>query len=82
MHERIRLQDYLFACVKIWHSFYLRSGSLTFHMVEGQLTSMFIKADDMDKQNVDKECIAYKFENLTSLEDDMLIRAIEKKKKF
>ena len=51
-------------------------------MVEGQLTSMFIKADDLDKQNVDKECIAYNFENLTSLEDDMLIRAIEKKKKF
>lgn len=51
-------------------------------MVEGQLTSMFIKADDLDKQNVDKESIAYKFENLTSLEDDMLIRAIEKKKKF
>ena len=51
-------------------------------MVEGQLTSMFIKTDDLDKQNVDKECIAYKFENLTSLEDDMLIRAIEKKKKF
>ena len=50
-------------------------------MVEGQLTTMFIKADDLDKQNVDKECIAYKFENLTSLEDDMLIRAIEKKKK-
>ena len=29
MHERIRLQDYLFACVKIWHSFYLRSGSFS-----------------------------------------------------
>ena len=50
--------------------------------MEGQLTSMFIKADDPDKQNVDKECNAYEFENLTSLKDDMLIRAIEKKKKF
>ena len=41
---------------------------------------MFIKADDPHKQNVGKECITYEFENITSVEDDMLIRAIEKKK--
>ena len=40
---------------------------------------MFIKAGDPHKQNLGKECITYEFENMTSLEDDMLIRAIEKK---
>ena len=51
-----------------------------FRIVEGQLTSTFIKADDPLKQNADKERIIYEFENMTSLEDDLLIRAIDKKK--
>ena len=58
----------------------LRSHLASFHIVEGQLTSMFIKADDPHKRNVDKERITYEFENMKSLEDDMLIRAIKKKK--
>ena len=58
----------------------LFSNLASFRIVEGQLTSMFIKSDDPHKRNVDKERITYEFENMTSLEDDMLIRAIKKKK--
>ena len=57
----------------------LFSNLASFRIVEGQLTSTFIKADDPHKGNVDTERITYEFENMTSLED-MLIRAIEKKK--
>ena len=52
----------------------------SFRIVEGELTSTFIKADDPHKRNADKERITYKFHNMTSLEDSALIRAIEKKK--
>ena len=52
----------------------------SFRIVEGELTSTFIKADDPHKRNADKERITYKFHNMTSLEDSVLIRAIEKKK--
>ena len=58
----------------------LLSHLASFHIVEGQVTSTFIKADDPHKQNVDKERITYEFKNMKSLEDDMSIRAIEKKK--
>ena len=37
----------------------LFSHLASFHKLEGQLTSTFIKADDSHKQNVDKECITY-----------------------
>ena len=53
----------------------------SFHIVEGQLTPTFIKGNDPHKRNVDKEHIKYKFENMTSLEDGVLIKAIEKKKR-
>ena len=52
----------------------------SFCILEGQLTSAFIKADYVHKQNVEKECITYEFESMTSLEDSILIRAIKKKK--
>ena len=58
----------------------LLSHLASFRILEGQLTSTFIKADDPHKRNVDKVCITYEFENMTSLEHNMLIRAIEKKK--
>ena len=53
---------------------------LAFCIVEGELTSTFIKAVDPHKRNADMESITYKFCNMTSLEDGVLIRAIEKKK--
>ena len=59
----------------------LVSHVASLHIVEGELTSTFIKADDPHKRNVDKERITYKFHNMTSLEDGVLIRAIEKKKR-
>ena len=37
----------------------------SFRIVEGQLTSTFIKADDPLKRNADKERIIYEFENMT-----------------
>ena len=52
----------------------------SFRIVEGELTSTFFKADDPHKRNADKERITYKFHNMASLEDGVLIRAIEKKK--
>ena len=58
----------------------LLSHLASFHIVEGQLTSTFIKADDPHKRSIDNECITYEFENMKSLEDNMSIRAIEKKK--
>ena len=58
----------------------LVSHLASFRIVEGELTLAFIKADDPHKQNVGKECITYKFHNMISLEDGVLIRAIEEKK--
>ena len=39
----------------------LLSHLASFHIVEGQLTSMFIKADDPHERNVDKERVTYEF---------------------
>ena len=58
----------------------LVSHLASFRIVEDELTLAFIKADDPHKLNADKECITYKFHNMISLEDGVLIRAIEEKK--
>ena len=58
----------------------LVSHLASFCIVEGELTSTFIKVVDPHKRNADMESITYKFRNMTSLEDGVLIRAIEKKK--
>ena len=43
----------------------LVSHLASFRIVEGELTSTFIKADDPHKQKADKECITYKFRTNT-----------------
>ena len=60
----------------------LVSHLVSFCIVEGDLASTFIKADNPHKRNANKERITYKFHNMTSLEDGVLIRELKRKKEF
>ena len=51
----------------------------SFHLMDGELNSPFLKTDDRTKSNSDSECVSIAFENMTNSDETVILETIAEK---